>query len=421
MNAQAMNDSWALDTTGAWLFARYAYAPNKLGYCGPVRSQLLLDYGATGTTDTDLHTLAREFRGAWPYLEIMAELTGVGDPLDRRIVESYWLGGGVAADVDAQAFGEALLARIKLEAGHHWTHLSSEILDGVAPNHCFHVFGVYPWSRLLSPEHDEQPLHVLDNCRIRWGTVVARKGDALLVDTRRLAWDGAALGLSAPRQERVTLAVDGRSFLPDVTPGEQVALHWDWVCDRLSDQQVATLRATTLAQIEATNRRLAPAAPLPARARTLVHESGGHRSRRGQTRIVQDADWLAAHLRAMVAASPAAWAGSDMTLHQLSALHLISAHAPVTLTALAETLGTGPPATCAMVDRLVRAGLVSRTRARQDRRRVLLSVTGDAEKMIGDTAPDTADRLQRALNGMSPAAVRCLTDVLRDIAGRLAN
>ncbi|MGH2859191.1 MAG: SDR family NAD(P)-dependent oxidoreductase, partial [Solirubrobacteraceae bacterium] len=31
------------------------------------------------------------------------------------------------------------------------------------------------------------------------------------------------------------------------------------------------------------------------------HESGGHRSRRGQTRIVQDADWLAAHLRALVA------------------------------------------------------------------------------------------------------------------------
>lgn len=168
-----------------------------------------------------------------------------------------------------------------------------------------------------------------------------------------------------------------------------------------------------------TTRRLAPAAALSAKVSDPPRAPAGHRGRLGQTGTVQDADWLAAHLRGMVAASPSAWAGSDVTLLQLSALHLISAHAPVTLTALAEALGTGPPATSAMVDRLIGAGLVSRTRDRTDRRRILLSITRDAEKMIGDTNPDTAKRLQRALNGMSSAAIRCLTDVLRDIAGRL--
>jgi hypothetical protein len=56
----------------------------------------------------------------------------------------------------------------------------------------------------------------------------------------------------------------------------------------------------------------------------------------------QDIDWLVAHLQTVVAASPVVWAGRGMTLLQLTALHLISALAPVTLTDLAQALGTRP-------------------------------------------------------------------------------
>lgn len=130
----------------------------------------------------------------------------------------------------------------------------------------------------------------------------------------------------------------------------------------------------------------------------------------------EDAGWLAAHLRAMVLTRPAVWALSEMTLPQLTALHYISAAGPVTLMGLSATLGTGPPATCAMVDRLARAGLVSRAQDPEDRRRIQLTVTKDAEPMIGDVDLDTARRLHAVLNGMSPSARRCLTDVLRDTA-----
>lgn len=414
----ASDRSVTTDTIGAWLFARYAYAPNKLGYCGPSRSQQLLNYGATGSIDADLRTLAREFHGAWTYLETMAELTGMGDPLDRRIVESYWLGGGVSQDIDAHTLGEALLARISQQTGHYWAHLTPETLDGAAADHCFHVFAVYPWSRLLGPDHYQQPLHVLDSCRIRWGTVLAREGDVLLVRSRHLTWDGHRLGLSQPQSERVAHAMDGLSFLPDVAPGDRVSMHWDWTCDRLSDQQVATLRAATLNQIEATNRRLAPVATRPEPVHDQAPSLADHRGRRDQARMANDADWLAAHLGSMVTTNPAAWMGSEMTLLQLCALHFISAYAPVTPTFLAESLGTRLPATSALVDRLIRVDLVSRTRDRKDRRRVMLSITRNGERMIGKTDPETAKRLQHALNDMSPAAIRCLADVLRNIAGR---
>ncbi|MGH4006425.1 MAG: MarR family transcriptional regulator, partial [Pseudonocardiaceae bacterium] len=82
--------------------------------------------------------------------------------------------------------------------------------------------------------------------------------------------------------------------------------------------------------------------------------------------------------------------------------------------------GTRPPATCAMVDRLSRAGLVSRTPDPEDLRRVLLALTGTAATMIGKIDLNTARQLQAVLNTMGSAAQRCLTEVLKDTARRLS-
>jgi hypothetical protein len=65
-------------------------------------------------------------------------------------------------------------------------------------------------------------------------------------------------------------------------------------------------------------------------------------SHNGGVVTAEDVDWLVARLRAVVAASSAVWAARGMTLFQLTALHLISALAPVSLTDLAQTLGTRP-------------------------------------------------------------------------------
>lgn len=133
----------------------------------------------------------------------------------------------------------------------------------------------------------------------------------------------------------------------------------------------------------------------------------------------EDARWLAGYLRKMVSTRPAAWAGTEMTLSQLIALHFISAKAPMTLISLSEALGTRPPATSAMVDRLARAGLVCRTPDPTDLRRVLLAVTSTAAQMIGKIDPDTARQLQAVLSSMGAAAQRVLTEVLKDTARRL--
>ena len=80
-------------------FARYAFPPNELGYCGSGK--------AAGIDELAAH--ADEFDGAWPYLQAIADAAGVSDPLDEDVVRSYWVGGPLLDKVDA----DALLVRLR--------------------------------------------------------------------------------------------------------------------------------------------------------------------------------------------------------------------------------------------------------------------------------------------------------------------
>lgn len=246
---------------GAVLFARYAYPPNALGYCGPEDSAALFGYGSAGTVDRGLAELARGFAGAWPYLEFIAAQSGIGDPLDRRVVEAYWLGNELLGAVQLRAFGESLLERFRRPAGHAWGFLAEAIPEGAVPHHSFHVFGVYPWVGLLRGDHGDTPLRILDRCRIRWGQVVAVEGDHVMVLSRPLTWDGREIGVGEPAAETVRRAISGAGLAGDLRAGDWVSLHWDWVCDKLTRRQLANLRRFTRRQLEITNHRVAHPGP----------------------------------------------------------------------------------------------------------------------------------------------------------------
>lgn len=252
----AMVDPLPPSAEGAILFARFAYPPNELGYCGPDDHRALLEYSATGLVDPGLGRLVRGFAGAWPYLELIAGATGVRQPLDRRVVEAYWLGSSLLHRIEMRAFGNSLFDRFRARAGSGWSSMAEAIPVGALPTHSFHVFGVYPWVGLLRGERSDQPLHVLERCRIRWGKVLSIEGDEAVVVSRPLTWDGRELALGVHRTERVTLGADGLGLAPHVEPGDWVAMHWGWICDRLSRRQLANLRRYTLLQLDVTNRRV---------------------------------------------------------------------------------------------------------------------------------------------------------------------
>lgn len=240
--------------TGEALFARYAYPPNALGYCGPEDDGQLLRRGAGGPGG-DLRSVARAFDGAWPYLEFIGERVG-RDPLDHEVVEAYWLGGVLLDKIDLGEHGEALLGRLRRRAGPA-AKVPKTAPPGARPDHNFHVFEIYPWMGLLAAGRGgDQPREVLDRCRIRWGEVVAVNDDDVEVQFQPLTWNGTELGLGEEQLETATWARGGFGFVEDLKPGDQVALHWGWVCDRLDPQRLDDLRSSTLRQLAITNREI---------------------------------------------------------------------------------------------------------------------------------------------------------------------
>jgi hypothetical protein len=247
-------------SAGALLFARYAYPPNALGYCGADENRTLLEYGEAGVADRGLVQLARSFEGAWPYLELIAGANGVEDPLDPRVVEAYWVGSPLLERVDSSSLASHLDERFRKRAGRAWELLATSIPDGGVPHHDFHVFGVYPWVGLLRSGDATEPLRVLESCRITPGRVIEVDGDSATVAAQPLVWDGRALALGTPTPRRADWRRDGLGFLDELCPGDWVSLHWDWVCDRLSSRQAKTLSRYTRRMLALANRASAPAA-----------------------------------------------------------------------------------------------------------------------------------------------------------------
>ena len=227
-------------SAGQALFARYAFPPNELGYCGP-----------TDTPRSELASHAREFDGAWPYLRAIAHAGGVTDALDADVVASYWVGGKLLGRVEPAELLETLRGYFRGQR----TGLLDDVPAGIGvlAHHSFHVFVVYPWIGFLERDATT-PMQVLQDCRIRWGTVDSVDGEHAAVLSRPLRYDGEYLTLGEPTAERVRWSKDGVSLMAAPAPGDVISAHWDWICDTLSDDEAAALAAATQATLDLVNR-----------------------------------------------------------------------------------------------------------------------------------------------------------------------
>ena len=242
--------------SGPVLFARYAYGPNRFGYCGPDDADELLEAGVAGQ-DRVLRALAQRFEGAFPYLALIARSVGIRDPLDRRVVEAYWLGSDLLRAVPVAAFGASIDERFRDRVRPpDWRWLADKPIDGAKPVHAFHVLDVFPRVGLIRGGQIEGVLQVMDSCRIRWGRVLDRTGDQLVVSATRLELIDGRLRHSAPGVERVQAWRDATGFIDVPQPGDVVSIHWSWACDRLDARQSANLMAWTDRQLAIANRTI---------------------------------------------------------------------------------------------------------------------------------------------------------------------
>jgi hypothetical protein len=86
--------------------------------------------------------------------------------------------------------------------------------------------------------------------------VIAVHGDQATVESRPLGWDGRLLTLGEPAAETARLPLNEAASAGGIAPGDWVALHWDWVCDKLTDRQLRALRGYSQRHLDMVNHRV---------------------------------------------------------------------------------------------------------------------------------------------------------------------
>ena len=236
-----MIDTLTSPIAGPARFIRYGFMPNRLRYCGGDDNSTLFEYGVCELVDGGLTALLRRFNGALPYLQLIARANGIADPFDPRVVEAYWIGNQLLERVEVSQLYDALAERFgKQLQGRTRELVLGKAPAGARPHHSFHVLDVH--SRVGELEHN---LATMDACRVSWGKVLAADGGQLLVERPPLVLREGKLTLGEARRQRVPRQIDGRGFADGATVGAWVSIHWDWVCEVLTDDEQRNLERYT--------------------------------------------------------------------------------------------------------------------------------------------------------------------------------
>ena len=226
--------------------------PNRLGYCGGPLADELFDYVIEGRSDPGTDRLITQFEAAYPYLKFIASSTGISDPTDPRVVEAYWIGGSLLDRVDDTEFHTFLSETVARKIPKRLQkYVIPKAEMGSRVNHAFHVFDVSIRNGAF-----DQDLTSMDLCRISWGTVVGVDGSDATVVRRPLEYVDGAIRLGSIVQRTVRHTAGGKSYLGPLIPGDTVSMHWDWVCDRINNDQVNRLEAETIHHLALANTTL---------------------------------------------------------------------------------------------------------------------------------------------------------------------
>jgi DNA-binding MarR family transcriptional regulator len=104
-----------------------------------------------------------------------------------------------------------------------------------------------------------------------------------------------------------------------------------------------------------------------------------------------------------------------LSVPQFRLLVFVRRHPGTSLSPVAEHLGTSLPAASQQVERLVRAGLLSRTPSPAERRRVELDLTETGRRILSDRDERTRAWLSERLAGLAPERLERLLAALADL------
>ncbi|MDO8555250.1 MAG: DUF6390 family protein [bacterium] len=249
---------------GLLMFAKYAFPPNTLQLCGPQKGNSIFEILTDKNPDDnsgELKEALLQFEGAVPYLRLIAQENNIKDIFDERVVEAYWLGNGLLNRVRAKNVYSNIENRFKKAMDKKdWLWLVSGSIPEGKPFHGFHVFDVYRRAGLLRSGNVGRLLETMDKCRITWGKI--ESFEPVLPSKTRFSF-GTTLVRYEPLEFydgklRLGESVVQKALLLDcsIRNGDEVSLHWNYVCDKINARQKNNLIYWTNYHLRLTNQTI---------------------------------------------------------------------------------------------------------------------------------------------------------------------
>ena len=245
-----------MSTEGNLLFAKYAYSPNKLGYCGPAKSGAILDYCVANQSDQGLIKLLKSFEGAYPYLTLIALSNKIEDPFDKRVVEAYWIGNDLLANISDLNFYESLKTRFsKKIKKNSMKWILTKPIAGAKPHHSFHVLDIYTKTGSIRSGVKTNVLDTINNCLIIWGKVTHVAYNMKHVTQVSIKYNPIVIKNCKLMFGEVT---NKEVFSPFLEPkiGDYVSFHWSNICEILDNRKLNNLKKWTLFHLDLANKTI---------------------------------------------------------------------------------------------------------------------------------------------------------------------
>jgi len=233
---------------GPLVCARYAVAPNYYGYCGPNENSALVDHLNDEIDDREVVHILTRFETLYPYLELIARINRIDDPLRRDVVEAYWIGNHLLHHIvprDMYAFLQEKISIARVIEPKKLLRLKTKLFRlTFLPHHTFHVFNIFKRTGRAMGIHS---VETMDACRINWGKIihiiprVGGSNEELVVKARPISIRNGIMGIDAPKQRIITNGYRRKTILKNISVGDTISFHWNFACDILSEKQVKHL------------------------------------------------------------------------------------------------------------------------------------------------------------------------------------
>jgi len=244
--------------SGPKIAALYGLIPNRLGFCGP-RQEILKKFLAGKLGIVDVIPVLEKFEAAYSYYELIAQKNKVRTgPLNKRVVEAYWIGNELLEKVTADDLRQLIIKKFTkpgLLSKEEAEIKAKSIPENSKPHHSFHVLILGSITGRIDFTGDSK---LKDTCRIEWGRVIKipntkkpyssrwldepiRQKAKIIVQCNPLVGEKVIKLGKAVKKE----VIWEKEILPLLNIGDWVSLHWNHAIQILKEEDIINLHKYT--------------------------------------------------------------------------------------------------------------------------------------------------------------------------------